>query len=460
MARGRTVTTNDIGRVFIQRDVGLLACCPEYLGSVGLSGITQDRTENLTFRVASNKQSGAYDVVDKLPGILNQITFDLTSYLGLNGLSVLRELFQENCSSTIHIHFGTCDPPQNFSEFNKAIILDSVLFNSYNTDDLVALTPDNRNVITETVSAEAESMYEYFKTKKYSLVTELDTTDSFELEIMPGGGCGVCTFCSNCQLEMCAENFFTIPSEDMIVATFSDFINIYTVEDNGIIKQWNYELLLDSQLVCSTIAKLKLNLNETVIDAAFYNGNIIVGTSGGRILLFNINKSSTQTLYTIANPIAKIEYNEFGILVASNIGNIYYSPNGDAWSDPTTTGGGAVTALLLYSDTSWLVANLNGNLYYTNDSGNEYIFKKYPKVQGNYLKKFVLSNKNIINAISDVYFYQSFDGGCSFTAVDLSKYFSSLFSIAVCPSNPFVVYIAGLSVDGLKTYIVEINFGA
>lgn len=454
------VTTNDIGRVFIQPKNGMLACCPEYLGAIGLTGITQDRTENITVKYLSDTQAGQYDVIEKIPGILNEITFDMNGYLGLNGISTLRKLFQDNCNSTIHIHYGKCTNVQDFLQFDKAIILDNVLLNSYNTDDLVALTPDNRNVITETVSAEATVLYEYFQKKNFSLVSELNETLPFELQIMPGNNCGICTFCSNCQLEQCAENFFTIPTEDTIISTFSDYVNIYTVEDSGIIKQWNYELILDSELVCSTIVKLKLGLTETAVSAAFYNDNIIIGTSTGRVLLFNINRNSTQTLFTVETAVTNIAYNEYGILITDNVGNLYYSSTGDTWSSATNPGGGAITSILLYSSNSWLVAALNGNLYYTNNSGSDYIFKKYPKVQGNYLKQFALSNKNIINAISDTYFYQSFDSGCSFSVVDLSKYFSSLFSIAVCPSNPFVVYIAGLSVDGLKTYIVEINFGA
>ena len=454
------VTTNDIGRVFIQPKNGMLACCPEYLGSIGLSGISQDRTENITIRYLSDTQAGQYDVADKIPGVLNQITFDMNGYLGLSGISILRKLFQDNCNSSVHIHYGRCTNVQDFLQFDKAIILDDVLINSYNTDDLVALTPDNRNVITETVSAEAISMYEYFQKKKFSLVSQLNETLPFELQIMPGNNCGICTFCSNCELEQCTENFFTIPSEDGIIATFSDNVNIYTIEDVGYIKQWNYELITNQQLVCSTIAKVNLENNETIVAADFYKNKIIFGTSLGNVVEYNIKNNSYKVLLDVVDSIVEIKYNEHGMLVADNIGNIYYSENGDYWSDATSTGGGAVTALLLYSPNSWLVANLNGNIYYTNDAGSEYFYKKYPKVQGEYIKQFVLSNTLIINAINDTYFYQSFDGGCTFTAIDLSKYFSSLFSIVVCPSNPFIVYVAGLSVDGLKSYIVEINFGA
>lgn len=454
------VTTNDIGRVFIQPKTGLLACCPEYLGCIGVSGISQDRTENLTIRCASDTQAGQYDVIDKVPGILNQITFDMNGYLGLQGISILRQLFQDNCNSTVHIHYGKCNNVQNFVEFDKAIILDDVLLNSYGTDDLVALTPDNRNVITETVSAEAVSMYEYFQKKRFSLVSQIDEVSDFQLQLMPGYNCNICTFCPTCDYKQCTENFYTIPSGDGIVKTLNDSINVYTVEDTGAIKQWNYESILDGELVCETLITISLEVGETITTADLYDGKIIFGTSEGSIAIYDIKKNKVIILLTLANAISEIIHNEFGILVADNMGDIYYSEDSNSWSAATSTGAGAVTALLLYSKTSWLVANLNGNIYYTNNNGEDYTFKKYPKVTGQYIKQFELSNDLIINAINDTYFYQSFDGGCTFSAIDLSKYFSSLFSIAVCPENPFIVYIAGLSVDTLKSYIVEINFGA
>lgn len=458
--RNRSIVTNDVGRVFLQSAEGLLSCCPEYLGCVGMSGISQDRDENITIKCLSDTKSGEYVTLEKIPGLLNELSFDLTSYLGMNGISTLREMFQTNCEATLHVHFG-CSDPRVFTDFTKAMVFENVLFNSYSTDDLISLEAGNVGVVTETTSATAEGVYEYFAETMFSLVSQIDATDDLQLQLMPGSGCDdLCAFCSDCTLQQCAENFWTIPTDDAFVGSYSDSNTIYTVESSGIIKRWNYDLIVDGELSCSVIGTISLETGETVTATAFYNNTIIAGTSDGNVYLYNVSTGRQSLSLNITNSISVIEANEFGYLVADSLGNIYYSSEAEVWSAPTNAGAGPATALLLYSENSWLVATANSNLYYTNSQGDEYISKKYPSVNGLPIKQFAQSNTSILHAINDTHYYQSFDAGCNWTALDLSKYFSEIFSIVVCPNNPFVLYVAGLSVDGTQTYIVEVKFGA
>lgn len=460
----RQIATNDIGRIFIQRS-NLLGCCPEYLGSVGMSGINQERSETVRIKLLSEDKAGVYDLVEKIPGQLNEVTFDLVSYLGLNGISVLRELFQTGCESTMHVHFGTCSNPKNFYEFDKALVLEGVLFNSYSTDDLITIESDNKAVIQENTSAEADMVYEYFKEKKFSLVSCLEITDPVMLHLMRGDTCSnMCVFCRSCtpcRAETCPQDFYTVPTDSETVATYDYDGFIYTIEVDGEVKKWDYDLIIDETLSCYLLTTISLSDGETITAAAFYKGVMVVGTSDGRVLTYEINSFVQNTVLLLQNEISAITANKYGVLLSDNLGNIYYSKdNGETWSNPTSTVNGAVGALMLHNEHSWIVSYLNGNLFYTNDGGKNYTQKKYPRVAGQYLKAFDISNHSIFHAINDSYYYQTYDSGCAWHAIDLSKYFSSLYSLVVCPTNPYVVYIAGLSADGTETYIVEVRFGA
>ena len=458
----RNIVTNNIGRVFIQRANSVLGCCPEYLGCVGMTGVTQGRDESVTIKCLSPTQSGRYDVIDKIPGELQEITFDLTTHLGLHGQSLLRGLFQENCASTIHVHFGTCSNPQDFREFNKAIVLDNVLFNSYSTSDLITLESGNIAAVEETASAEAETMYEYFAEKSFDLVASIGDTDPVDIHLVGGGCSDVCVFCCDCTVQDCPQNFYTIPQDGVYVATFNDGDTVYTIEDSGVIKAWNYELITDGNLACSVATTLCLNDGETVISAAYSATDdiILVGTSDGRLLSYNTNNGTEVIEYTFTGETAtNIVANDCGYLVGTSVNNIYYSSNREVWAGPTNTGAGAIEAMWLYSTTSWLLSMSSGAIYYTNTSGSTYSSKQYPKILGDNIKQFEQSNHSILHAVSDAYFYQSFDAGCSWQALDLSKYFTTLFSLVVCPTDPFIVYVSGLSADGTQIHIVKINFG-
>jgi hypothetical protein len=448
----QTVTTNT-GRVFIQRKTGLLSCCPEYLGCVGFSGTSQSRGDSLKITCLSDVDN-SYDIVEKIPGFLSDVTFDLNAYLGINGESSLRTLFREGVDATIHVHFGICTDPQDFLQFNKALILDGVTFNSYSTDDLISLTSDGLAVVTETVGAVADEMYEYLVTKNFEIVDNVVGTDTIELQMLADTACLI-----GCDAESCGDNVYSIPQDGTLVGAFSNRSTIYTVADDGVIQACT--LNSSGTLVCSTVKQVTLDVGEDVISAAYYDNTIIVGTDFGKVIFINVRTGEEHVSLQLAptDDVIDIQANKYGYLVSDELNNIYFGTLDELWSSATNVGD-TISTTLLYGPTSWLVSLTSGTMLYTNDSGDTYSTKLYPSVAGSYITSFDRSGDSIIHAISDQYYYQSFDGGCTFQTINLSRYFSELFSIVVCPTDPFTVYMAGISASGLNTYIIKINFAA
>lgn len=452
---------NDAGRIFIQRNTDRLATCPEYVGKIGMSGITQARDESLKIRVASDKTNGEYELLQRVPGAIGDVTFDLTTYAGHNGISVLRELFQKPCPVTIHIHYG-CNNPQDFYNFTKALIIEDAYINNYSTTEALALTVEQRNAVQETVSVEAKGMYEYYNLKNFTLVADLQTDVATDIFLLGNVGCeSVCTFCLDCNVGHCTENFYSIEEGSGYIGAHNDFSRIYTIEDDGLIKLWESTQVINEISSCGVVGTLPLEVGETVISTAFNksDSNIIIGTDTGNIFFYNTKNGYITLEYQLTGEVATvIKANEYGYLIGTDLGNIFYSVDGGTWS-ASGSGFGTIRAIWLYDENSWLVSTLS-TMHYTNSSGANYNQKSYYFENNDTIKEFEQSNAEILHGISDTYYYQSFDSGCNWRIIDLSKYFSELYSIEVCPNNEFVVYLSGLSVDQTTVYIVSVNFGA
>ena len=457
----KQIATNNIGRVFVQKQTDMLGCCPTYYNATGVSGLSQNREAAIRIQAPSDTNSGQYDLRQKIPGQLEFVTFDLTGYVGLDGISPLREIFQENCDAIVHIHYGQCNNPSDFRNFEKALVFDGVSFTSYTTDNLIALDSSGKAAIIETASAEADRMYEYFSEKKFSLVGATNSTTPIDIHLI-NSGCNLCVFCADCSKLDCSQDFYSIPQDDAMVLSFNDGIYVYTIEEAGLIKVWDYESISSGILSCSIIHTIELDENEIVISASYnQSANVLlVGTSDGNIYYYDVRLNQQSLSYSGQNEISKITSNEHGYLFADSVGQIFYSSDAEFWDAPTTTGAGTVQALHLYSEKSWIVSVTSGLIYYTNDSGLNYLTKKYRSVANEYIKQFAQSNRSILHAISDTRYHQTFDGGCNWNAIDLNKYFSEIYSMEVCPTNPFIVYLAGLNVAGDNNYIIKINFGA
>jgi WD40 repeat protein len=272
----------------------------------------------------------------------------------------------------------------------------------------------------------------------------------------------MCVFCENADKLNCAQDFYSIEQEALLVYSFNNSTDVYTVSESGQIKLWDYDLIADGTLSCVAITTLNLNLNET-ITAASYNAStkiLMMGTSDGRIIFYDMVSKQGEVVYVNVNAISAMSSGPDGYLFATSTGEINFSEDGVQWIGPSVTPAATVSALYLYSTTSWLVANTNGNMYYTNNRGESYVENVYPKLEGEAIKEFEKTNDSIIHAITDTRYYHSFDAACSWQAIDLSHYFSSLYSMELCPTNPYVIYFAGLSADATQSYIIKMDFGA
>lgn len=78
-------------------------------------------------------------------------------------VSKLKELSDIGCTFNVQAHFGICNKPYDFNDFDSAIILENVTITNYSTESLGALSPDEAAMINETVSISFENLYFIYK---------------------------------------------------------------------------------------------------------------------------------------------------------------------------------------------------------------------------------------------------------------------------------------------------------
>ena len=455
----QNIADSSIGRVFIRRSTGQLAGCYDFVPATGIGGISQDKTEDIVVRVPSTTRAGKYDTLDKITGDANNITFDMTELLSLGDLSSFRRYFSSDCLYEIAVHYGLCTTPSNFATFTNAIVFENVSFSTYGTDNLVALTKEDKAPITQTVSASATSMYQHLFTLRWASVasfTDVDATNVFQLTT---DNCnGPCNF-SSCKSDECSQNF--VAMADTVVEADVYSSNIYTVSANGTIFSWDYNALLQELVSCAALRAISLEVGETVTAAKLKQGTrfFVVGTNLGRIIEYDLLTQEQQDLALLTDEITAISANDFGYLAGTITGDVYYAENITKYFVAAGSVESRVTTLFLYNKASWLAAAQDGLLYYTNNSGGTYSATTMQYIPSNPITAIEATNKNILHAVNSGRYYQSIDAGCTWVTIDLSNYLSEITDVIVCKTNPFVVYLVGLSTDGRVAHIIKSNFG-
>lgn len=446
----KSLARNDFGRVFIQGAPGQLGCCAEFLGCITMAGINQTRDEPITIKCASATKVGKFDTVQRIPGEKGDVTFDLSEYMPLDDFGELYRMFDNDCPVTLHVHMGQCTNPSDFTQFSKGLVFKDVLFNSFSTDDLIINDSANRNIINQTISGSASEFYMTLYDIKFQAAAVIPSngTTIQEVLLVASDDCaGACTFC-NCELQDCEKSFVSIDDTFVGAATVDRFV--YTVTESGGITRWDYDDAVSQVVNTLSLPIVQLDTGDTItaIELKCDTYELLIGTNNGQLYEYDLRTRRQSSLndFSAAGTISQIAANDYGYLVGFNSGDIYYSNDGLTWDGTAITG--SVTALFLYNTSNWLAASASGRFFYTNDSGNNYVASIANIINGEPVNKFAASSAEILYAISDTRFHVSFDAACTWNTIDLSAQLTSLTDIMICASDPFTVYLAGVTASG------------
>lgn len=189
---------NSYARAFIRKSNS--ACAPyRYLACLAIDGLEASKADSTIIYCPSDTCYDAFDTLTVIKGVENRPTTTFRHWFTKKSYGVLESLYKDDCEYDVHIHFGDCEHPGAFNEFEKAIVFRGVLFQSYSLSSLIPKTPEERAMIEETTSVSMDSWYSFIKPVLSRRV--------IQSEEHQGPGLAVAHSCDNCcvDCEPCTE---------------------------------------------------------------------------------------------------------------------------------------------------------------------------------------------------------------------------------------------------------------
>ena len=157
-----SVALNSFNRVFIQES----PCSPyKYSenGGIQFAGVSESFGDVSYLYKESDYAAGTYDVVAQIEGAQGTPTTTITTYLPENGKSQLLELARRKCSFNLQLHYGRCNNPTDFNDFEWGYDMKDVKITGYSTTDLTSRSPDTRSAIDLTFNVSMSSIMDIRK---------------------------------------------------------------------------------------------------------------------------------------------------------------------------------------------------------------------------------------------------------------------------------------------------------
>jgi len=109
--------------------------------------------------------SNTYDEfveVAAIKGTDSRWTSTLSGRIAVDAESALERILRRGCNFDLQVHYGACTRPDDFNNFDTSFIFRDVRLTSYSLDTLVAISPDERNAVTESAAISIGEVYRVF----------------------------------------------------------------------------------------------------------------------------------------------------------------------------------------------------------------------------------------------------------------------------------------------------------
>jgi len=116
--------------------------------------------------------------------------------------SRLLRMARLDCEHTLHVHMGQCENPQDFPRgWEKTLILEGASINSYSTEDLGAMAPDENAPVNEEVPFVGTDLYEVTRLTFSEMASAMTTGAVVDVYVCDSAQCGACGVASDgCQV--------------------------------------------------------------------------------------------------------------------------------------------------------------------------------------------------------------------------------------------------------------------
>ena len=484
---GSAIARNDYARAFLFPK-GVLKCnaTGEFVSCLAVDSLAQDRGDVTKIECPSPDAYGQFVEVATIPGELSRMTTTLTGRLSRTEVSEFYKLFIDGCSFDMHLHFGLCDSPEAFNQFDKALIFENVYVTNFGTDPLVALQSADRAVINETIDISIGNFYEIVNLK-YNQRANAQTIHGgiVTMEICDRKSCGVdCDDSSS--------------GCDKIFAASSDFYAYYS-DDNGV--TWTEQKIVavppvgativdgacwgDNWVLFDSAANIWLvdksdllsgvGVFEQVASAISpglgvamdtYKGYGVIVGGAGLIGVFTDPEGGTTIVdagfAAGANALNDVTVGEGASVAVGDAGTVVYSYDTEIWfASPTKPTTDNLSAVAVKSKNAWIVGDETGKLWCTDDGGKTWSRVKYPTWLSNTnpISDIKVASRHVMYMSSGAKLFRSIDGGSSWfeepnSRLSLPSTITTLTQIAVCGEDSNFVVVGGTSTTATGLVIV------
>ena len=411
--------------------------------------------------------------VASIKGADSRWTSTLTGVLFIDEQTALEYLANQGCAFNMQVHYGVCTRPDDFINFDSALIFEDVRLTSYGLSTLTARTPDERAVIEESAAISIGNVYRVFNMTVNNLATNLvgNSVVPFGVGNIDSKSCGgACTTLSD-GCSRWAVGYFT--NADVIRILYTDNGGItWNIRDTGIAElhdstentanfhsstSYSYITVRDGSLayyyrvsnasiIDDTVSAELIAgpiSNQYVYDIGESDNYIwFVGQTGTTGFIANVHKSSNEFTIIAATgtnyPVSVNAISDNTVIVGARNGVVYFSNTygvfNTAASVPTAN---TIFGVHAFSTTSWLVSNFDG-LFCTSDSGATWTQLLSTSGRG----RLSFYDDIVGYYVADNAVYRTFDGGNTWKKIS-SPTITATAKVIACPSDPNLFMAVG-----------------
>ena len=184
------ITQSAYSRVFVIDGAARPDHAPEYMSCMRAGGVDQSFGTVENIECPSPLHYGQFEVVGNLKGAAGRATVDLVGRYARDLESTMLAIARRGCAVDAHVHIGACTDPSEFDTFNKALIFEDALIESWGTGDLGALSSDENSSVEETATISAARMYEVLPLNMTERAQAIVTNEVLDVVICDTLSCG------------------------------------------------------------------------------------------------------------------------------------------------------------------------------------------------------------------------------------------------------------------------------
>jgi photosystem II stability/assembly factor-like uncharacterized protein len=410
MPTPRNVAVTDMSRVWLMETGAAPDVTPEYMGVWKAGGVSWDFGESTAIEIPSDSVYRQFEEVESMAGTKGKPGTTLTARYA-RSLSDMLRMAKRECVDDIQIHIGACQDPQNFRlGWDKIAVYEEFRISNYSTEDLGAMSSDERNPVNESINIQAKDYYEIGKLSFAEVAATSVLQEVLDVTYCDtkscGGECGAASDGSKkvfglikavggspglgSQVVFSADggSVWDSTAIDTLAANvepnrlscFGDYLIVLSAADESHHYADRDEILLGTE-TWAEVTGYTSGKGPTAIWTLKPGYAWVVGLGGYVYFLEDATEAPTiqDAGSATAQDLADVHaYDEEHVMAVGASNAVIHTTDGATWSNVTGPAVGVnLTACWMVDENTWWVGTAGGQLFYTKNAGATWTEKAF-----------------------------------------------------------------------------------